>query len=131
MPGPWRVVVCDDAQWQELRDFQAQARGGDERAPDVVAQAVARRCAERGETYFKWTVREWGVEFLWACPLCGHVWFGRLGDKAVGGWDGSQRWVNTGTEDKPTLQPSLGCANLQERSCTGHYWLRDGRLVEV
>jgi hypothetical protein len=66
--------------------------------------------------------------FSWVCPDCGIHLFGTLGDQPVSGWD-APRWVLTGTEDKPTLRPSLGCHNCMSKGQGGHYWLTDGELV--
>jgi hypothetical protein len=47
----------------------------------------------------------------------------------VSGWDAPQ-WVNSGTPERPTLTPSLGCGGSKHGTCPeGHYWLRDGELL--
>jgi hypothetical protein len=67
--------------------------------------------------------------FMWTCPTCGRSFHGQLGPAAVGGWDGSQRWVNDGTDLRPTLRPSLGCRGMNDGSAGVHHWfLRDGVL---
>ena len=66
--------------------------------------------------------------FSWVCPDCGGRKSGALGDVPVSGWE-APRWVLTGTEDKPTLRPSLGCHNCMSKGQGGHYWLTDGELV--
>ena len=66
--------------------------------------------------------------FMWACPTCGMSWTGQIAAEPVSGWD-EPRWTNTGTEESPTLQPSLGCRGLRDGTCSGHWWLRDGVLV--
>jgi hypothetical protein len=65
----------------------------------------------------------------WECPGCGHVYGGRIGSEAIGGWENPQ-WVVSGIPDKPTLSPSLGCGAWHRGECSaGHWWLRDGELV--
>jgi hypothetical protein len=66
--------------------------------------------------------------FDWVCPGCGRVLGGTFGDEPVSGWD-NPRWVNSGTLERPTLTPSLGCSGLLRGDCTGHWFLRDGELV--
>ncbi len=68
-----------------------------------------------------------GNEFYWVCPGCGGTAAGTLGDTPVSGWD-APRWVLTGTPDRPTLTPSLGCPGWRAGRCDGHWWLRDGAL---
>lgn len=66
--------------------------------------------------------------FTWLCPGCARLHSGLLGATPVSGWD-DPRWVNSGTEDAPTLTPSLGCGGWKHGTCPGgHYWLRDGVL---
>ena len=84
--------------------------------------------AATGEAVFAWWPEE--RRFTWVCPGCGHPWGGVLGDEPVSGWD-APRWVNSGTGDRPTLTPSLGCPEWRYGRCPGHWWLRDGRLVLV
>lgn len=66
--------------------------------------------------------------FDWICPGCGRVLGGRLGDEPVSGWD-APCWVNSGTRERPTLTPSLGCPGWRRGDCAGHWFLRDGELV--
>jgi hypothetical protein len=73
-------------------------------------------------------VRLSGDAFLWTCPGCGGTAIGTLGDQPVSGWD-EPRWVRSGPDDALTLTPSLGCPRWRYGQCTGHWWLRDGRLV--
>jgi len=81
--------------------------------------------AKRGTALFFWRDADW---FNWLCPGCGSWYDGQIGDQPVSGWD-APRWVNSGTEDKPTLTPSLGCGGWRRGTCPeGHYWLRDGFL---
>ena len=69
--------------------------------------------------------------FSWLCPSCGSWHPGQIGDHPVSGWD-APRWVNSGSEEKPTLTPSLGCGGWKHGTCPeGHYWLRDGELVRA
>lgn len=65
--------------------------------------------------------------FLWDCPTCGRGYAGKLADEPVSGWD-APRWM---LADGPTLTPSLGCRGMLDGSCTGHWWLRDGRLLSA
>lgn len=76
------------------------------------------------------TAREEIVEhgFSWECPGCGHSMGGAVGPEPVSGWD-NPVWQVMGTAEAPTLTPSLGCPRWREGTCTGHWWLRDGRLV--
>ena len=67
--------------------------------------------AGRDTALFLWRDDLW---FNWLCPGCG--------------W-GAPRWVNSGTRDRPTLTPSLGCGGWRRGTCPeGHYWMRDGFL---
>jgi len=88
--------------------------------------------AERGTALFFWHEPPEGAAhrgFSWLCPGCGSWHYGELGDQPVSGWD-APRWVNSGTVDKPTLTPSLGCGGWKHGTCPeGHYWLRDGELI--
>jgi len=86
--------------------------------------------AEREETVLCWLDGEDDDAFSWVCPSCGGLNFGRLGDEAVSGWN-KPRWVNTGTRERPTLTPSLGCPTWRIGDCAGHYWLRDGELEQA
>ena len=70
----------------------------------------------------------WGPNaFHWTCPGCGQPYSAVIGDNPVSGWE-NPRWVNSGTEDKPTLTPSLGCSLWRSGQCYGHWWLRGGWL---
>lgn len=94
-------------------------------APEVDGYAECRqRCAAGDGPYF------WFGEhsFSWECPGCGHSFAGALAPEPVSGWD-SPQWAKTGTDEAPTLTPSLGCPGWRAGSCTGHWWLRDGQLV--
>jgi len=85
--------------------------------------------AGRGTALFFWHPDNDGVSsFSWLCPGCGDWHYGQIGDHPVSGWD-DPRWVNSGTEGKPTLTPSLGCVGWKHGTCPeGHYWLREGML---
>lgn len=119
----YRVVVLDA---DDFRNWQVWPTRGDP------AAATKAKVAEAGEVPFCWSpTDEHGRRrsFLWLCPGCGVVRAGLMGDVPVSGWD-SPRWVNTGTDDKPTLTPSLGCGAWRKGICPdGHWWLRDGELV--
>jgi len=65
--------------------------------------------------------------FLWDCPKCGAGNVGTLGPEPVGGWE-SPRWQLTGTREKPTLRPSLGCWACYP---DGHYWCNEGVLTDA
>jgi len=83
--------------------------------------------AKRGTALFFW--HDGGFSVL--CPGCGRWLFCKIGEQPVSGWD-APRWVNSGTEEKPTLTPSIGCGGWRHGSCPeGHYWLRDGELVRA
>lgn len=83
------------------------------------------RQAERGTALFFW--RD-AASFNWLCPGCGSWYDGQIGDRPVSGWD-APRWVNSGTPERPTLTPSLGCGGWRHGTCPeGHYWLRGGLL---
>lgn len=70
--------------------------------------------------------------FTWRCPSCGGVNVGRLGPVPIGGFYRDTgihpQWVLSGTEECPTLTPSLGCWSCYP---LGHYWLRDGKMVHA
>jgi hypothetical protein len=69
--------------------------------------------------------------FSWRCPGCAQWHFGEIGEQPVSGWD-APRWINSGTLERPTLTPSLGCPGWRDGTCPeGHYWLRDGELVSA
>jgi hypothetical protein len=86
--------------------------------------------AAQGWTWF--VLSDFGdrVDFLWICPGCGGGAAGTLGNQPRGGWD-EPRWVMDGAPGKPTLTPSLGCPRWRDGTCPGHYWLRDGQLVQA
>lgn len=89
--------------------------------------------AERGTALFFWhheTAHGALFDgFSWLCPGCGSWHYGQIGEQPVSGWD-APRWVNSGTPERPTLTPSLGCGGWKHGTCPeGHYWLRDGELV--
>lgn len=72
-----------------------------------------------------WEIRRYpdgrlgGVAF--DCPGCGSDSYVPINDGEYGnGWD------FTGTDDSPTLRPSLG-----QRCCGWHGYLTDGKLVPV
>ena len=69
-----------------------------------------------------------GPTFYWVCPSCGRILGGTFGDEPVSGWE-NPRWVNSGTRERPTFTPSLGCSGWPRGECTGHWFLRDGELV--
>jgi len=69
--------------------------------------------------------------FTWDCPKCGRAMYGYLADEPVSGWD-EPRWKMTGPPEAPTLEPSLGCSGYRDGSCPGgHYFFRDGKLVDA
>lgn len=81
--------------------------------------------ADRGTALFFWRDPGW---FNWLCPGCGSWHDGQIGEQPVSGWD-NPRWVNSGTPERPTLTPSLGCRRWKDGTCPeGHYWLRGGFL---
>lgn len=92
------------------------------------AKAAVERIAAEGFALFEWSAS--GISMSWECPGCGHIYSGNLGDQPVGGWD-EPRWVNSGTTERPTLMPSLGCGRWRLGECTGHWWLRDGILEQA
>ena len=90
--------------------------------------AVKAKIAATGETVLCWQ-GDGPRSFMWMCPGCGSSYACPLADAPVSGWDNPQ-WVNTGTLERPTLTPSLGCGLWRRGECDGgHYWLRDGMLV--
>lgn len=91
--------------------------------------AVKAKIEATGETLLFWQ-GDGPASFQWMCPGCGSTYAGRLGDQPVGGW-GNPQWVNSGTLEKPTLAPSLGCGLWRRDECVGHWWLRDGMLVRA
>ena len=83
---------------------------------------------KRGTVLFFWRDER---AFNWLCPGCGSWYDGQISDQPVSGWD-DPRWVNSGTPERPTLMPSLGCSGWKRGTCpAGHYWLRDGELVDA
>lgn len=113
------VRVVDPAGLRAWRNRAAVPPG------EVLEDHSLRKIAETGETAFCWHD---GGRFAWVCPGCGCLNGGQLGDEPVSGWD-APRWVNSGTDDKPTLTPSLGCPQWRRGQCIGHWWLRNGELV--
>jgi hypothetical protein len=113
---PVTVVDADG-----LRAWRSDPQGLD-------SEAFAKhKVHETGTSVFCWLNES---RFSWICPSCGRLLGGEIGAESVSGWD-NPRWVNSGTRDRPTLTPSLGCPNWQRGDCTGHYWLRDGELVQA
>lgn len=90
--------------------------------------------AERGTALFFWHLPDESRPlggFSWLCPGCCSWHYGQIGEQPVSGWD-APRWVNSGTPDKPTLTPSLGCPGWKHGTCPeGHYWMRDRELVRA
>lgn len=119
---PVQVISADEAhewsaRYRSARDDPARPARGDWELAEL---------AERGTTLFFWGDAGW---FHWLCPGCGRWLGGQIGEEPVSGWD-APRWVNSGTPDRPTLTPSLGCGGWRRGTCAGgHYWLRDGILV--
>ena len=69
--------------------------------------------------------------FIWECPGCGYAMGGTIGAVAVSGWE-NPVWVLSGTKDKPTLHPSLGCSRWKAGKCQhGHFFLKEGELVDA
>jgi Family of unknown function (DUF6527) len=99
---------------------------------DAFRAALRDRMGETGETILLWQGEDLvaPVSFLWMCSGCGGTYGGNLGDRPVSGWD-SPCWVNSGTLERPTLTPSLGCGRWRRGLCRGHWWLRDGVLEQV
>lgn len=88
--------------------------------------------ARQGWTWLRWQHRPGEpTRFSWVCPDCGIASGGHLGEEPISGWDGPQ-WVLSGSEQQPTLAPSLGCPGFRAGTCPGgHYWLRNGELVRA
>ena len=86
--------------------------------------ARVRHIAVTGETILRFQ----SGGFDWVCPGCGRILGGQLDDEPVSGWE-HPRWTNTGTAERPTLTPSLGCPGWRRGNCDGHWFLRDGELV--
>ena len=95
-------------------------------SPDGLREAMLAHVRARGRTYLFWADGDW--RFRWVCPGCGLDLDGVIGERPVSGWD-APRWVNTGTRERPTLAPSLGCPRWRHGICQGHWWLRNGILV--
>ena len=115
----YRVFVAQSSeQWTAWHD--AVPVGPDEN-PHF---ARVRHIEQTGETLLQFA----SGGFDWICPGCGGVLGGALGDEPVSGWE-NPRWVNTGTIERPTLMPSLGCPSWRRGDCIGHWFLRDGELV--
>lgn len=123
MSRSWPILVVSQA---DLKTWLTAPGGGDR------AEYVREKVAELGETVLCWLDPQPGApqRFSWVCPGCGGLTGGYIGDEPVSGWD-SPRWVNTGTREAPTLAPSLGCPDWRTGTCPGHYWVREGRLVEA
>jgi Family of unknown function (DUF6527) len=112
---------------EEVAERNARFRAADPRiSRDDFERA---ELAERGTALFFWQPDGAQPGFSWLCPGCATWHYGPLGDEPVSGWD-DPHWVNSGTADRPTLTPSLGCPGWRRGTCEGgHYWLRDGELV--
>ena len=97
------------------------------RASGLSRDAFERAEPPRDTALFFWHAESKG--FSWLCPGCFSWHYGPLGDQPLSGWD-NPVWVNSGTLDRPTLTPSLGCPGWRDGTCPGgHYWVRDGELV--
>ena len=121
------LATADRAAFDQWRDEASQGA-----VKEAFRFALRDRMGETGETVLLWQGPDPAVpvSFLWMCPGCGSTYGGNLGDQAIGGWDAPQ-WVNSGTLERPTLAPSLGCGNWRRGTCRGHWWLRDGVLEQV
>ena len=110
------------ARWQEFR----AANPGRYRNDFELAEYAA-----RGTGLLFWDEPSKGAPlgaFHWLCLGCGSWLYGQIGEQPVSGWE-QPRWVNSGTPEKPTLTPSLGCGGWRRGTCPeGHYWLRNGIL---
>jgi hypothetical protein len=113
---------------EEVRERSARFHADRAASPEMWRHENEWEVAEqagRGTALFFWRDSD---GFNWLCPGCGSWYDGQIGGQPVSGWD-APRWVNSGTEDKPTLTPSLGCGGWRRGTCPeGHYWLRDGAL---
>jgi hypothetical protein len=118
MATRWPVHVVDPDGLRAWRD-RAEVPAG-----ELMATHSLRKVEQSGETALCWLP---DGRFSWICPGCGCLSGGQLGDEPVSGWD-APRWVNSGSHDRPTLTPSLGCPGWRHGRCTGHWWLRDGVL---
>jgi len=117
-------AISDRAAFDQWRDEAAQGA-----VKDAFQLALRDRMGETGETVLLWQ-GDGPVSFLWMCPGCGGTYGGNLGGQPVGGWD-HPCWANSGTLERPTLTPSLGCPRWREGVCRGHWWLRDGVLEQI
>jgi hypothetical protein len=120
----YRVRVTDPDGFDAWRDSLPRGEG--------FRAAVTAKMTATGETLLYWrgTDSDAPVSFMWMCPGCGSTYAGSLGDEPVSGWD-NPCWVNSGTRERPTLTPSLGCGLWRRGECDGHWWLRDGELVKA
>jgi len=120
-------AVTDRAVFDRWRADAAQGAVSDE-----FRAALRDRMGETGETVLLWQGKDHAapVSFLWMCPGCGGTYGGNLGDQPVSGWD-DPCWVNSGTLERPSLAPSLGCGRWRAGWCRGHWQLRDGVLEQV
>ena len=119
MTTSYRVRVLDT--WEQWCDWLNAAPTECDENPHF---ARVRHIEATGETI----IRFHGAQFSWTCPGCGMALGGTIGEQAVSGWD-QPCWVLTGTPDKPTLTPSLGCSTWRRGDCIGHWWLRAGELT--
>lgn len=117
-------ATSDRAEFDRWRDDAAAGA-----TKDAFRLALRDRMGETGETVLLWQ-GDGPVSFMWMCPGCGSTYGGSLGTEPVSGWD-APHWVNSGTLERPTLAPSLGCSLWRDGKCRGHWWLRDGELVQV
>lgn len=111
-------VITPDEYWERRSSF---------RGPDFAERCLTAIAAGDGPCM---CFLENGRQYSWECPGCGHSLTGDIGDEPVSGWE-NPRWVKTGPDDAPTLMPSLGCPRWRDGTCIGHWWLRDGKLVQV
>jgi hypothetical protein len=110
------------ATWQQWSDWLDAVPTEPDENPHF---ARVRHMQATGETILLF---QGETAFTWICPGCGMALGGDLGEQPVSGWD-KPCWVNTGTPQRPTLTPSLGCPNWRRGDCEGHWFLRDGELV--
>jgi hypothetical protein len=118
----YRVRIVDQEAWEDWRAIPHVETS------EAFFAAIVRRIGQTGETALRW--QDGGYPgFTWSCPGCGHTYWGALGGQPVSGWD-RPMWVNRGTREAPTLEPSLGCPRWRDGTCpSGHWWLRDGELI--
>lgn len=115
-----RAIIVSHEVFRERRRRLVRENGDYERA--VIA------AIDRGDGPYVSISREAG-SFRWECPGCGHVYVGTLGSEPVSGWE-EPRWLLSGSENNPTLEPSLGCPRWRDGECPdGHWWLRAGEMV--